>query len=241
MRVREAGDRRSSRSPSAVLLAVVALALPVSIQASPAGAAAREATVPGTGDPAASPREVIFVIDVSDAMRGAALEQARAALTAALARLRPVDTFNVLALGERTRALFPASWPVRPESLGRAARWIAGLEADGGAEVLKGLASALGPPDEGYATPGARPVREVVVFAPGAIGPTAIEPVPAGEAPAAAPPVPRTPSGGQAGATRTIAGATASHLVRLGAGLALFAAALAYALRRGLTAPEAAR
>jgi len=274
MRLREPGERRWSRVFGA-LLAFAALAQPGAVRASPAAASARGAAAPGAGEPSAPPREVVFVIDASAAMRGAPLEQAKEALAAALESLRPVDTFNVLALGGRTRALFPASWPTRPESLERAARWIDRLEVDGSAEVLAGLAAALGPPDEGYATPGARVVREVVVFAPGAV---------TGPDEAAAPAVPATPPDTEAvdaaspragldragrehagphraagldraelagaGIARSgarVAGAaggergTAAWLLLLGAGLALFAAALAYALRRGLTAAEAAR
>ncbi len=284
MRLREPGDRRPGRVPAA-LLAIAALAPPAVIQAQPAGAAAREATFPGAGEPS-PPREVVFVIDASAAMRGAPLAQAKAALAAALPRLRPVDSFNVLALGARTRALFPASWPVRPESLERAARWSDRLEAEGGADVRPALAAALAPPDPGYGAPGTRAVREVVVLAGGAIageevadpgygslGTRAVREVVvfaggavAGETladpgEAAFPAAParhaghddteRHSTGLRGVALRGAehpdpsrpgpAGGTVALLFRLGAGLALFAAALAHALRRGLAAPETAR
>src|SRR5437867_1795765 len=41
-------------------------------------------------------REVIFVVDNSGSMAGASIEQAKAALKLALARLQPTDTFNLI-------------------------------------------------------------------------------------------------------------------------------------------------
>ena len=41
-------------------------------------------------------KEVIYIIDTSGSMGGTSIEQARAALTMALRRLRPIDTFNAL-------------------------------------------------------------------------------------------------------------------------------------------------
>jgi Ca-activated chloride channel family protein len=233
MGLREPGDRRSGGARAArwalaallPLAALAALAASGAARASPAAAAAPGTTPPGGGEPSAPPREVVFVVDASAAAAGAPLEQAKAALAAALARLRPVDTFNVLAVGARTRALFPASWPARPAALERAARWIDRLEAEGGAELPPALAAALAPPDEGYGTPGARPVREVVVIT----GAAARAVTPQGTGLSGARSSGRTPAGG------------AALPLGLGAGLALFAAAVAHALRRGLAAPEAVR
>ncbi len=119
--------------------------------------------------PEPPPREVIFVIDTSGSMHGASIEQAKAALVAALRRLRPVDTFNVIAFASAPRALFPGSWPALPESLAKAERWIGGLVADGGTEMLPALAAALGPPAEGYGAPGRAAVRQVVILTNGAV------------------------------------------------------------------------
>jgi len=250
---RRRGSRERRRRPIRAALRALALALAVSAPA--AAARAQEGAAPGPGAPAAPPREVVFVIDASAAMRGAPFERAKAALATAVAGLRPADSFNVLALGARTRALFPASWPVRPESLERAASWIERLKAEGGAEVPPALAAVLAPPDPGYGTPGTRAVREVVVLGGGAItGEAAAGP---GEAAVIAAPAPprraaRDGAGLQiaglasagvpgAGPSRPAPAGAAALLLRLGAGLALFAAALVQALRRGLAAPEAVR
>lgn len=209
-RQRRAGRHGASGLPAALALAAIAL-LP---------AAAAAGGTPGPV-PAAAPspaREVIFLIDASAAIDGEALERTREALAAALGRLRPGDTFNVVAAGEPIRALFPFSLPALPESRARAARWVGRLEAAGAVVPPETLAAALGRPDEGYAGPGR--VRQVVLLDGGAPASD-----PGGDRPAAVLPV---------GEPVALAGV-------LGGGLLLFAAALAHALRRGLAAPEPPR
>ena len=51
-------------------------------------------------------REVIFVLDTSGSMAGASFRQARAALSAALKRLGPQDTFNVVAFASKAQQLY---------------------------------------------------------------------------------------------------------------------------------------
>jgi len=63
------------------------------------------------------PREVIFVIDNSGSMHGASIDQARAALRLALARLRPTDTFNVIRFNHTTDALFPEARAATSQNL----------------------------------------------------------------------------------------------------------------------------
>src|SRR3546814_6803419 len=53
------------------------------------------------------PRELVFIIDTSGSMHGESLEQAKAAVVAALKRLRPEDRFNVIQFNSVTHALFP--------------------------------------------------------------------------------------------------------------------------------------
>ena len=90
-------------------------------------------------------------------MNGASLEQAKAALIAALDRLRPEDSFNVIEFNSNTRALFPGSLPADPDAVEQARRWVAGLEADGGTVMLPALAAALERPRPGL--PPRRPAR----------------------------------------------------------------------------------
>ncbi len=110
------------------------------------------------------PREVIFVIDTSGSMAGASIQQARLALEEALAALAPGDRFNVIQFNSRTEQLFPASVPAGPAELARARRWVQGLQANGGTEMLPALQAALADSSE---TGG---VRQVVFVTDGLVG-----------------------------------------------------------------------
>jgi Ca-activated chloride channel family protein len=110
------------------------------------------------------PREAIFVLDHSGSMAGASIAQARAALKLALARLRPIDTFNVIRFNHRTDGLFSEARPATPRNLGAAERYVEALRADGGTEILPALARAL---DGGERSDR---VRQVIFLTDGAVG-----------------------------------------------------------------------
>lgn len=115
-------------------------------------------------------REMVFILDVSGSMHGASIEQARRALGAVLDGLRPGDTFNVIAFSNRARALFPGSLEATPEAVETARRWVAGLRADGGTNMLPALAAALEGPPPGYSRTGERTLKQVVFLTDGAVG-----------------------------------------------------------------------
>lgn len=115
-------------------------------------------------------REVVFVLDTSGSMHGVAIEQARAALGAALGRLQPWDRFNVIEFDNRARPLFPASVPADAAAVERARAWVAGLEADGGTDMRHALSLALADPEPGYRRRQDDRVRQVVFLTDGAVG-----------------------------------------------------------------------
>jgi Ca-activated chloride channel homolog len=111
-----------------------------------------------------APREVVFVIDNSGSMAGASIEQAKAALKMALARLAPVDTFNVIRFNHTMEALFDAPRPAAPDQLTLASRWVDRLQATGGTEMRQPLERALaGGEGDGR-------LRQVIFLTDGGVG-----------------------------------------------------------------------
>ena len=118
---------------------------------------------PGTVPPPL-PREVVFVIDNSGSMHGASIEQAKAALTLALGRLQPGDSFNVIRFNHTTDAVFAGALPATPLNVRAAARWVAGLRANGGTEMLPALQRALDGRER------IERLRQVIFLTDGAVG-----------------------------------------------------------------------
>jgi Ca-activated chloride channel homolog len=109
-------------------------------------------------------REVTFVLDHSGSMAGASIDQAKAALTMALNRLTPADTFNVIRFNHRTDGLFPAPQAASPANVRAAERYVAAIRADGGTEMLPALERALD------ASEGSGRLRQVIFLTDGAVG-----------------------------------------------------------------------
>lgn len=110
------------------------------------------------------PRETLFVVDTSGSMAGGSMPQARKALLLALDRLHPEDTFNIVEFDNTARRLFEKSRPGNMASVMEAKRWVRGLRADGGTEMLSALRLAL--PAEGHD----ERVRQVIFITDGSVG-----------------------------------------------------------------------
>ena len=119
---------------------------------------------PARSDRARVPREVVFVLDNSGSMAGASIEQAKAALKLALARLGAGDTFNVIRFNHTTSSLFLGAREASRTNLAAAARWVDAIRADGGTVMLPALRQAL----EGVGAPGR--LRQVIFLTDGAVG-----------------------------------------------------------------------
>lgn len=90
-------------------------------------------------------REVYFVVDVSGSMWGVPLAQCKAAVRAALERLRPVDTFNVFTFAGRTGRLFDRPVPADRAGIDAALKFVDGLRAGGGTMMAGAVEAALSP------------------------------------------------------------------------------------------------
>ncbi|MGN7125423.1 marine proteobacterial sortase target protein [Methylorubrum thiocyanatum] len=120
----------------------------------------------GAAPAVALPRDVVFVIDNSGSMGGASIQQAKASLLIGLDRLRPGDRFNVIRFDHSFDTLFPDVVSADESHLARAKRFVAGLEASGGTEMLAPLRAALAD-----ATPeDTARLRQIVFLTDGAIG-----------------------------------------------------------------------
>jgi Ca-activated chloride channel family protein len=89
------------------------------------------------------PRDLTFVIDTSGSMAGPSIEQAKASLAAALTRLTTRDRFNVIQFNNTVRSLFSSPQPVTTTAMRKAVRYVEGLSADGGTDMLPALRQAL--------------------------------------------------------------------------------------------------
>ncbi len=110
------------------------------------------------------PREVIFIIDTSGSMSGVSIRQARKSLNLALNKLHPGDYFNVIEFDDDTHALYPESVIATNKNIISATRFIAGLDADGGTEMLPALLTAFSQPTvENH-------LRQIVFITDGSVG-----------------------------------------------------------------------
>jgi Ca-activated chloride channel family protein len=120
---------------------------------------------PPAASPMRLPRETVFIVDSSGSMAGASMEQAKQALLLALDDLRAGDTFNIVDFDSDARALFPKSMPADAQSIATAKKFVGGIIADGGTEMLRALELAL----PKNATESAN-VRQVIFMTDGQVG-----------------------------------------------------------------------
>lgn len=99
--------------------------------------------VPDLGFGTRTPLDVVFVLDRSGSMAGTAMVAARKALRLCLRHLRDGDRFGVVAFDDRCDLLASKLQPLGEKTLAQADRWIAGIDARGGTELLQALQAAL--------------------------------------------------------------------------------------------------
>ena len=110
---------------------------------------------------AISPRDYIFVVDISGSMHGFPLETAKTLLRELIGNLRPSDTFNVLLFSGSNRFLSPQSVPATRANIDQAIRTIQEMGGGGSTELIPALKRV-------YAEPKAADVsRSVVVVTDG--------------------------------------------------------------------------
>jgi Ca-activated chloride channel family protein len=108
-----------------------------------------------------TPREYIFIVDVSGSMHGFPLDTAKTMLRELIGSLRPSDTFNVLLFSGNNAFLNEQSVPATPQNITNALRVIDNQQGRGGTELIPALKRV-------YAQPASNDVsRSIVVVTDG--------------------------------------------------------------------------
>jgi len=105
---------------------------------------------------AISPRDYIFVVDISGSMHGFPLDTAKVLLRELIGNLRPSDTFNVLLFSGSNRFLSPRSVPATQANIEQAIRTINEMGGGGSTELIPALKRV-------YAEPKAADISRTVV------------------------------------------------------------------------------
>lgn len=105
---------------------------------------------------AVSPRDYIFVVDISGSMHGFPLDTAKTVLERLIGGLRPSDTFNVLLFSGSNKMLAPQSVPATRANIDRALATIQNYSGSGSTELIPALKRV-------YAEPKAAELSRTVV------------------------------------------------------------------------------
>jgi len=86
-----------------------------------------------------TPRDYIFVVDISGSMHGYPLETAKVLLEQLIGNLRASDTFNVMLFSGSNRMLSPSSVPATRANINEALRTIKEMGGSGSTEIVPAL------------------------------------------------------------------------------------------------------
>jgi Ca-activated chloride channel family protein len=99
-----------------------------------------------------TPREYIFVVDVSGSMSGFPLRVSKELISNLLAGLKPTDKFNILFFAGGNQTLHESSVEASKSNIKRAQEMLIQIEGGGGTEILPAVERAMTfPRQEGYA------------------------------------------------------------------------------------------
>ena len=93
-----------------------------------------------------TPRDYIFVVDISGSMHGYPLDTAKVLLQHLIGSLRPSDTFNVMLFSGSNRMLSPHSVPATGANINQALHTIREMGGSGSTEIVPALKRIAGLP-----------------------------------------------------------------------------------------------
>lgn len=89
------------------------------------------------------PVEMVFVLDCSGSMSGRPMEQSKRAMLAALDKMQPRDTFQIIRFSSSASQLGSAPIAATPENIRDAKKYVRGLSGGGGTMMIEGIKAAL--------------------------------------------------------------------------------------------------
>ncbi|HLG42371.1 MAG TPA: VWA domain-containing protein, partial [Planctomycetota bacterium] len=94
--------------------------------------------------PEPTPKDIVFVVDVSGSMRGDKISQAKGALQFCVDSLHESDRFNVLTFSNSVNKLFEGLEEAKRANIVRAREFASAIQANGGTNIHDGVMEALG-------------------------------------------------------------------------------------------------
>jgi len=90
-----------------------------------------------------APMEMIFVLDCSGSMSGKPIEKAKQAITRALKKLQPNDTFQVIRFSNNASQFGHEPVPATRDNISKAIAYVENLHGSGGTMMIEGIKAAL--------------------------------------------------------------------------------------------------
>jgi len=90
-----------------------------------------------------APMEMIFVLDCSGSMSGKPIAKAKQAITRALRKLQPNDTFQIIRFSNNASQLGPHPIPATPANIRKGLNYVDSLHGSGGTMMIEGIKAAL--------------------------------------------------------------------------------------------------
>ena len=90
-----------------------------------------------------APMEMIFVLDCSGSMSGKPIAKAKQAITRALKKLQPDDSFQIIRFSNNASQLGSNPVPATPENIRKGLAYVESLEGSGGTMMIEGIKAAL--------------------------------------------------------------------------------------------------
>jgi len=90
-----------------------------------------------------APMEMIFVLDCSGSMKGKPIAKAKQAITRALRKLQPNDTFQIIRFSNNASQLGPSPIPATRANIRKGLNYVDSLHGSGGTMMIEGIKAAL--------------------------------------------------------------------------------------------------